>query len=91
MPEPTSPTRGRHLVVGLVTLGFLMVGCGSSDSDVETPTPSRDTVVDETETPVTSGDQAVDEVESDLASLDADLQVIDDALAEIDSLDTIAP
>jgi hypothetical protein len=91
----TKGTFARHLVVGLVGLlmiGSVAAGCGSSDSsDDETPTPSTEVVVDSTATPVTSGDQAVDEVESDLASLDADLQVIDEALAELDSLDSIAP
>jgi hypothetical protein len=88
MQKTTSPTRARHLVVGLVAIGSFVAGCGSSDSsDDETPDPST-TVADSV---VTSGDQAVDEVESDLASLDADLQVIDEALAELDSLDTIAP
>jgi hypothetical protein len=88
MQKSNSLIRGRHLVVGLVAIGALVTGCGSSDSpDDQTPDPST-TVVDSV---VTSGDQAVDEVESDLASLDADLQVIDEALAELDSLDTIAP
>lgn len=92
MQTSTSGAFARRIIVGLVVIGSVLAGCGSSDSsDDETPTPSTEAVTVSTATPVTSGDEAVDEVESDLASLDADLQVIDEALDELDSLDSIVP
>jgi hypothetical protein len=85
--HPLSP---RTLVVPvLIVAGSLLVGCGSTGSSNDQPTPTAP--ASEGTTTNATGDPTVDAVDAELSSLDDDLQVIDEALAELDSLDTTAP